>query len=292
MTGAARNAFSVDVEDYFHVSAFESIVDRSAWSSMPSRVVRNTDHLLDLLAQHEVTGTFFVLGWVAEQHPDLVKRVSDAGHEVACHGHSHRKIYSQERDVFREETRRSKAILEDCVGREVIGYRAASFSITNDSMWALDIIAEEGFAYDSSIYPIWHDNYGIPGAERVPSRLDLESGQKLVEFPLSTVRLFRVPLPVGGGGYFRLYPYWMTRAFLKSVSRGGRPINFYCHPWELDTGQPRFEDASWKSRFRHYNNIHKFESRLKRMFAEFEFTTCADVLGDVSLIDKPETAKE
>ena len=284
MTSPEKNAFSVDVEDYFHVSAFESVVERSEWESLPSRVVQNTMRMLDILSKNNVTATFFVLGWVAERYPELVREIANAGHEVASHGYSHRKIYNQDRDTFAAEVRRAKALLEDCVGISVLGYRAASFSITRDSLWALDVLVEEGFVYDSSIYPIWHDNYGIPGAERKPSRLTTPMGYQIAELPLSTYRILGVPIPVGGGGYFRLYPYWLTHWLLNSIASKGTPVNFYCHPWELDTEQPKFETAPWRSRFRHYNNIGKFESRLTRLLQDFEFTSCANVLIERDLL--------
>ena len=273
-----QNAFSVDVEDYYHVSAFDKVVARKDWSDMQPRVVENTARMLDLLDEHDIQATFFVLGWVAERHAKLVRRISDAGHEIGCHGYSHRKIYDQDRITFEKETYRAKSILEDCVGAPVHGYRAASFSVTKRSLWALDVIGEAGFKYDSSIYPIWHDNYGIPGAETGPSRLVSPLGHELIEFPLSTVEVLKSRLPVGGGGYFRLYPYWLTRAMLLAIENAARPINFYCHPWEGDIGQPRFESASWRSRFRHYNNLSKFESRLRRLLTDFSFTTCLNVL--------------
>ena len=281
---APRNAFSIDVEDYFHVSAFESLVDRSSWDSLESRVVENTRRILELLATYNVSATFFVLGWVAKKYPSLVRTIASDGHEIACHGYSHKKVYNQSPTEFEREVQDAKTILEDCVGQDVIGYRAASFSITKSSLWALDILVDNGFKYDSSIYPVWHDNYGIPGAKKDPSLLSTPRGQTLAEFPLTAVDLAGVPIPVAGGGYFRLYPYWVTRKLLKLVGNGGRSINFYCHPWEIDCSQPRFSNASWKSRFRHYNNIEKVEERLKRLLEDFSFSGCADVLRSRGLI--------
>lgn len=282
---SVRNAFSIDIEDYFHVSAFESVVDRRDWGSLPSRVVGNTERLLGVLAEHNITATLFVLAWVAERHPELIRSAAQAGHEIACHGYSHQRAYRQTEAVFREETLRAKHILEDCIGQPVVGYRAASFSVTEQSQWVLDVLLDAGFQYDSSIYPIRHDNYGMPSAKTTPGLLQTPSGRTIIEFPLSTVNLLGVSVPVGGGGYFRLYPYWLTRRLLGIIGRRGQPINFYCHPWELDTQQPRFEGTPWKSRFRHYNNIDRFETRLRKLLAEFNFTTCCNVLGDLELID-------
>jgi polysaccharide deacetylase family protein (PEP-CTERM system associated) len=248
-------------------------------------VEQNTYRILELLEKHCVSGTFFVLGWVAERFPQLVRHIASLGHEIACHGYGHQKIYNQDSETFRQETLRSKGILEDTIGLSVIGYRAASFSITSDSLWALDIIGDAGFQYDSSIYPVWHDNYGIPGAALNPSRLQLTGGRSLIEFPLSTLKLFGVPVPVGGGGYFRLYPYWLTRRLLDGIASTGRPINFYCHPWEIDPQQPRFSDAPWRSRFRHYNNLAKFRERLDDLLLDFKFETCRSVLEGAWLVD-------
>ncbi len=280
-----KNAFSVDVEDYFHVAAFDTIVDRSSWESRPSRVVANTSRLLDILASHGVTATFFVLGWVARRHPDLVRTIDAAGHEIACHGHSHRKIYTQDRATFEEETRTAKGLLEDAAGKAVEGYRAASFSITEKSLWALDVLIDNGFRYDSSIAPVWHDNYGIPGTALDPSTFTSPSGASIAEFPMSTLTFLGFPFPASGGGYFRLYPYWFTRRAIRALNRDGRPVNFYMHPWEIDPHQPRFHHASWKSRFRHYNNLHKVQERLGRLLSESEYGTCREVLCAQGLLE-------
>ncbi len=272
------NAFTVDVEDYFHVAALSSAITRESWPAQESRVERNTERLLALLAERGVRGTFFVLGWVAERTPSLVRRIAASGHEIACHGFSHRLVYQQTREEFREETLRAKRLLEDLIGEAVLGYRAASFSVTRDSLWALDTLIDAGFLYDSSIFPIRHDRYGLPGAAPEPNRLSAPSGRTLVEFPMSAARFLGVQVPVSGGGYFRLLPFWVTRAGLKQINeRRGLPFTFYLHPWELDPGQPRFK-VSALSRFRHYTNLARCEERLRRLLGEFEFTSMREAL--------------
>jgi len=277
-----RNALTVDVEDYFQVSAFAKSIDRRDWDKHPLRVENNTRRLLDLFDEHQVKATFFVLGWVADRSKDLVKEIAARGHEVASHGYSHQLVYNQTPDVFREETLRSKHLLEDLVQMPVRGYRAASYSITERSLWALDILAEAGFEYDSSIFPVRHDRYGIPGAPDSPHRLETPKGHPLVEFPLSTAKLLKYRLPVAGGGYFRLYPYALTRTGLRQINRRQQPFIFYLHPWEIDPDQPRIA-ASWFSRFRHYNNLEKCESRLRRLMNDFQFGTAWDVLNTLGL---------
>lgn len=279
-----HNALTVDVEDYFHVSAFADNIDRQQWESQPSRVENNTIHLLDIFDEHKVKATFFVLGWVAERKKVLVREIADRGHEVACHGYSHQLVYNQTPEVFEEETVRSKSILEDIIQTPVRGYRAASYSITDQSLWAIDILAETGFVYDSSIFPVRHDRYGIPDTPEHPYRIDTRSGCSIVEFPLSTASIFSYRLPVAGGGYFRLYPYWLSKAGLKQVNRRQQPFIFYLHPWEIDSNQPRV-DASWLSRFRHYNNLHKCEPRLRQLLQDFKFRTVWEILGGMGLAD-------
>jgi polysaccharide deacetylase family protein (PEP-CTERM system associated) len=272
------NAFTVDVEDYFHVAALSSVITRDSWARREYRAEANTERLLDLLAEHGVYGTFFVLGWVAERSPTLVRRIADAGHEVACHGFSHRLIYQQDEPEFREETARAKECLEDLTGRPVLGYRAASFSITRDSLWALDALIDLGFRYDSSVFPIRHDLYGLPDARPDPNRIAAPSGRTLAEFPMSAARFLGVTVPVSGGGYFRILPYWLTRAGLRQINgRGGRPFTFYLHPWELDPAQPRIR-AGVFSRFRHYTNLGRCEGRLRRVLSEFRFAPMREVL--------------
>jgi len=278
------NALTVDVEDYFHVSALAPQIGRDTWDARESRVERNTQRLLGLFSDFGVRGTFFVLGWVAERHPQLVRDIAAQGHEVACHGFSHRLVYEQSKEEFRQETLRSKKLLEDAVGRAVLGYRAASYSIVRRSLWALDTLAEAGFAYDSSIFPVRHDRYGIPDAERMPHRLATPEGRSIVEWPLAAAPILGFRLPVAGGGYFRLLPYALSRWGLSSINRReGQPFIFYLHPWEIDPDQPRVR-ASWLSRFRHYTNLDKCEARLRRLLREFRFGTARDSLAQLGLL--------
>jgi polysaccharide deacetylase family protein (PEP-CTERM system associated) len=272
------NAFTIDVEDYYHVSALASAIPRNTWGERESRVAASTDRLLAMLDEKRIKGTFFVLGWVADKVPQLVRRIASLGHEVACHGYSHELIYRQTPAVFAEETRRSKSLLEDLTGLPVIGYRAASFSITPRSRWALDTLIEQGFAYDSSIFPVRHDRYGMPGAERAPGFVHAPSGGRIAEFPMSTAAFGPVRVPVSGGGYFRLLPYWFTRAGLRSINETeGLPFTFYLHPWEIDSEQPRVK-TGLVSRFRHYTNLAKCEGRLRQLLGDFRFTTMRNVL--------------
>jgi len=278
------NALTVDVEDYFHVSALAPSIPRETWSTRESRVTANTHKLLDLFAQFGVHGTFFVLGWVAERHPQLVKDIAAAGHEIACHGFSHRLVYDQSPAEFREETFRSKKLLEDITGSAVLGYRAASYSIVRRSLWALDILVEIGFTYDSSIFPVRHDRYGIPDAERAPHRMSTPAGGSIAEWPMATASILGFRLPVAGGGYFRLLPYWLSRWGLDSINRREkRPFMFYLHPWEIDPAQPRIP-AGRLSRFRHYTNLEKCEARLRRLLGEFRFGTAKESLARLGLI--------
>jgi len=278
------NAFSVDVEDYFQVAALAPAIPRESWPTWEYRVERNTEVILQLCDEKKVRGTFFVLGWVAEKSPQLVKRIAAAGHEIACHGFSHQLIYSQTPEVFREETLRAKHFLEDVIGKAVTGYRAASFSITRNSLWALDILIDAGFEYDSSVFPIHHDRYGIPGASPEPGRIVAPSQRTLVEFPMSAASFFGVQVPVSGGGYFRILPYWVTRAGLKQINeKAGRPFTFYLHPWEVDPEQPRVKVSAF-SRFRHYTNLHRCEARLRRVLGDFRFGTMRQVLEQRELL--------
>jgi polysaccharide deacetylase family protein (PEP-CTERM system associated) len=272
------NAFTVDVEDYFHVTALSQAISRDSWSQRESRVEANTERLLNVLAERNVHGTFFVLGWVAERQPALIRRIAAAGHEIACHGYAHQLVYRQAQDEFRQETMRAKGVLEDLIGEPVLGYRAASFSVTPASLWALDVLIDLGFRYDSSVFPIHHDIYGLPGAKPEPNRLHAPSGRSLIEFPMSAARFCGVPVPVSGGGYFRILPYWLTRAGLRQINNErNRPFTFYMHPWELDPGQPRIK-VSWFSRFRHYTNLGQCEQRLRRILSEFQFSSMRESL--------------
>ena len=250
---------TVDVEDYFHVEAFSRVVSRSEWHQYPCRVESNTLRLLDLLDEHAAKATCFILGWVAERYPGLVREIVHRGHEPACHSHWHRSVYTLAPDEFREDTRRAKNTIEQAAGMGVYGYRAPSFSITSRSLWALDILAEEGFAYDSSIAPVHHDTYGIPSAPRLPFRVDTAAG-RLMEYPVTTFRWAGQNFPVGGGGYLRMLPAWYTRFGVSRVHAEALPLIVYVHPWEIDPEQPRIA-APWKSRLRHYTNLRKMERR-------------------------------
>lgn len=277
-----KNALTIDVEDYFQVAALAEAVDQNDWSSMEYRVEANTDRLLELFSQKGVKATFFTLGWVAERSPELIRRIQKAGHEIASHGYSHQLVYKQTPEVFRDETRRSKQILEDITGEPITGYRAASYSITAQSRWALDILCEEGFTWDSSIFPVHHDRYGMPGTPHEPYRLEAPGGGTLIEFPLSTCPVGSYRLPIAGGGYFRLYPYWLSRWGLGKINRAGQPFIFYLHPWEIDTGQPRLK-VKPLSRFRHYNNLDKCMGRLQQLLEDFRFGSVSDVLSETKI---------
>jgi polysaccharide deacetylase family protein (PEP-CTERM system associated) len=234
--------------------------------------------VLDLFDHHGRKGTFFLLGWVVERYPALAREVVSRGHEVACHGYSHQLIYRQSAAVFTEETRRSLDVIEQASQVKVRGYRAASFSITEASRWALDVLVDAGFEYDSSMYPVKHDLYGIDVAARGPHRLHAPNGGTLIEFPMTTCQLAGMSVPVSGGGYFRLYPYALTRALLSRVNGAGEPFVFYLHPWELDPDQPRIR-AGWKSRLRHYTNLKSCEAKLARLLTEFDFAPMRDVIA-------------
>ncbi len=272
------NAFTVDVEDYFQVSAFEKHVRRDQWDQWESRLEANTHRLLELLDRHGVKATFFVLGWNAERHPQLVREIAACGHEIGSHGYWHRLIYQQTHTEFRADLRRSRDVLQEAVGRPVTAYRAASFSITRQSLWALEILVEEGFKADSSVFPIRHDRYGIPDAQRGPHRLETPAGP-IWEFPPPVARFAGMNLPVGGGGYFRLYPLPWTVYCLRRINRAQRqPFVCYVHPWEFDPGQPRIR-ASRLSRFRHYVNLSKNQRKLDGLLRRFRFGRLCDVIG-------------
>jgi polysaccharide deacetylase family protein (PEP-CTERM system associated) len=263
------NAMTIDVEDYFQVEAFASTVNRSEWERLPRRVERNTERLLDILAEAGVKATFFVLGWIAERHPALVRRIAADGHEVASHGADHIRIDRQSPESFRVDVRRSKRALEDTGGVRIVGYRAPTFSIGPNSTWAHAILAEEGYRYSSSVYPVKHDLYGCPGAPRTP----FAPLHGLLEIPLSTVRVLGIDLPASGGGYFRLLPYPLTRWLLRQAGHANHsPAIFYLHPWEIDPEQPRQHSAPLLSRFRHYLNLDRTEPRLRRLLRSFAWT--------------------
>ena len=273
-----RNAMTIDVEDYFHVSVFDRTVARTNWPSMESRVVVNTERLLDLFDEYAVRGTFFVLGWVAEHYPALVRSIASRGHELASHGFAHRLVYEQTPDAFRDDVRRSKALIENLSGQAVRGYRAPSFSVTERSLWALDVLLEEGYRYDASIFPIRHDRYGIPLSPRHPFVMK-RNGRVLVEAPASTVCVGPLNLPIGGGGYFRILPYaWTSWGVSRVNNVEGRPVIFYLHPWEIDPEQPTLR-TSVLGTFRHYRNLALTESRLRRLLQEFEFGPMLNIVG-------------
>jgi len=265
-----RNAFTIDVEDYFHVYAFSSCIPRDAWDRMPCRVERNVNAILDMLDEHEVHATFFMLGWVAERYPVLARRIVERGHELASHGYGHQLVTTLTRGEFSDDVSHAKRLLEDVAGVSVRGYRAPSFSIGKGNLWALECLAEAGYRYSSSIYPFQSDHYGMPDAPRFAHYP--AAGCGLLELPPTTIRLFNRNLPAAGGGYFRLLPYGVSRWCLNRVNTvEGKPCIFYFHPWEIDPGQPRQRGASLKSRFRHYVNLSAMERRLRALLKDFKW---------------------
>ena len=263
------NAMSVDVEEWFQVSAFESQISRDDWASLESRVVANTSKILDLFAAQQVSGTFFCLGWIAERHPGLLRKIVADGHEIASHGYSHIRATEQSPREFTDDVTRTKALLEDVAGVPVRGYRAASFSIGRNNLWALDCLRDAGYEYSSSIFPVLHDLYGMPEAPRFAFRCPRTG---LLEIPITTVAMLGRNVPCGGGGYFRLLPYRYFRWAIGRVNeREHRSAVFYLHPWEVDPDQPRQQGLSWKSRFRHYNNLSRTYGRLERLLSEFRW---------------------
>jgi len=280
------NAMTVDVEDYYHANVFDDTVDRSTWPGLESRVVPNTERVLALMHDAGVRGTFFILGCVAEQFPSLVRTIAAEGHEIASHGFAHRRITTQTPDAFREDIRRAKDTLESAAGVSVLGYRAPSYSVTRKTLWALDIIVEEGYLYDSSVFPIHHDTYGIPDAPRHPHAVSCH-GRTLFEVPGSTVRLGGMNLPIGGGAYFRLAPYAWTRWGIGRVNASeSKPATFYIHPWEIDPDQPRLP-ASRFGAWKHYFNLGKTEARFARLLRDFRFAPLFEVLSESQPIRQP-----
>ncbi|HKM84425.1 MAG TPA: XrtA system polysaccharide deacetylase [Candidatus Acidoferrum sp.] len=275
-----KNALTIDLEDYYHVSAFSEVMPMGQWNSQSSRVERNTNLLLDLLDEAGCKATFFTLGWVAEQHPQVVRRVAQRGHEVACHSLRHRVVYKMTRAEFRDDTRQAKQLLEDCSGTPVFGYRAPSFSITQDSLWALEVLAELGFKFDSSIFPVKHPNYGMPKASRDPHRIETPSGS-IVEFPMTTLELAGLRSPFGGGAYFRLLPYWYTRWGIRFLNeRECRSVCVYLHPWELDPEQPRMS-GRLTSRMRHYLGLRSTPAKFRCLICDFEFCPLGALVDQV-----------
>lgn len=266
--GGVTNALTIDVEDYFQVSALASHFPKDVWNSTPCRVERNVERILDMLARSGARGTFFTLGWIAERYPELVRQIVAGGHELASHGYAHERASDQSPEAFLADIRLAKVVLEDIGGCEVRGYRAPSFSVGLSNPWAHGCIEEAGYAYSSSVYPVKHDHYGVPDAPRFPYTV----GSGLVEIPITTVRRFGRNWPVGGGGYFRLLPYPVSAWGIRKVNQEDRkPAIFYFHPWEIDPGQPVVHEASAKARFRHYVNLAQTEARLQRLLQDFSW---------------------
>ena len=273
--------FTVDVEDYFHVSAFASTIRPEDWDSYDCRVEMNTRKVLEIAAESGTHGTFFILGWVAKRYPELVKEILSAGHEIGCHSQWHQLVYELGPERFRTDLQESRDVLQDLVGSKVTMYRSPSFSITKKSLWALEILAEEGFSIDSSIYPVRHDRYGIPDAPLQPFLIETAGGP-IAEFPGMVCRVAGTNVPVGGGGYLRLLPWAITSRLLSNVSRQGRPLNVYIHPWEFDPDQPRIA-ASLKSRFRHYQNLNTTARKIRSLLTEFQLGKMSEVLDTAML---------
>lgn len=279
-----RNALTFDIEDYYQVAAFRHIIPREEWPQQESRVLRNTERILELLESYQTKATFFILTYDVERFPQLVQMIHEQGHEIACHGFGHQLIYEQGPDAFREDVQRARSLLEERIGSGVRGYRAPTYSITEKSLWALDILIESGFEYDSSIFPIVHDRYGIPSAPRFPYEIQRAAGS-IIEFPISTLRLFGRNWPLGGGGYFRLFPVSLFIWGQRRINRKDEmPFIFYLHPWEFDPDQPRIDGLSKFGHYRHYNHLKHTEGRLRALLDRFEFTTVENVLSDLNLL--------
>ena len=275
-----NNVMSIDVEDWFCVYNLSRLIRYEDWDACESRVERSTLRLLELFRQHQVEATFFVLGWVADRFPDLVREIERDGHEIASHGYSHRLLTFMRPEEFRADLNRSLEVLAKTARQDVRGFRAPSFSLTPETLWAVDILRETGIQYDSSIFPMeYHPDYGMPDADLRPHQL----AEGLVELPMGVTELLGRKIPCSGGGYFRLYPYRVTRWLMRKCNEQGRPVMFYLHPWELDPGQPRVPGMSWASRFRQYNNLEKTEERLRRLLSEFSFTSARRLLADGQL---------
>lgn len=276
MQDLVRNSMTIDVEDYFQVSAFENRITPDDWAGIKPRVERNTHELLDLFGEHDVKATFFILGWVAERFPALIRKIAEAGHEIASHGMMHQRASNQTQQEFLKDIQDSKKLLEDTSGVEVIGYRAPSFSFTKDNQWVYELLKEQGYLYSSSVYPVVHDHYGIPDAPR--QRYQPIEG--IDEIPLSTLDMFGKNIPISGGGYFRLYPYWLTRWAVNRYAQSTQnPYIFYLHPWEIDPDQPRMDNINFKTRFRHYLNLRKVNARLTSLLEDFQWSSMADIYG-------------
>lgn len=277
--GEILNAFSVDVEDWFQVSDFEAQVRFDEWDRYESRVVANTRRVLALLDEFGVKGTFFILTWNAERHPELVEDIASRGHEVATHGYAHRLVYEQGRELYRQDLERSQQILERLTGKRARGYRAPSFSVTAKSMWALDVMLECGIEYDSSIFPVQDSLYGVPGALRFPFVIHSLGERQLVEFPMTTTRVGKRNLPLGGGAYLRVLPYRYMRWGMRRVNQEGQSAIVYLHPWEIDPGHPRLRSRGKRGVSSHYINLRAMEDKLRRLLSDFRFSTVSDVLA-------------
>jgi len=274
-----KNALTFDIEEYFHAEVFARTLSPEEWPRLASRVVDTTERLLDILDYADVRATFFVLGWIADRYPTLVQDIAGRGHEIACHGYGHQMIHRQSRLEFAKDLQQAKTAIEDAAGVAVIGYRAPTFSVVRETLWSLEILWEAGFLYDSSIFPIAHDRYGIPDAPRFPHRVPITNGHGIAEFPLSTISVLGRRLPVAGGGYFRLLPYRVTRRAIQHLNdRERQPAIVYLHPWEMDVHQPRVR-VGWLSRFRHSVNTHSTEGKLRRLLSDFRFAPVRDILA-------------
>lgn len=288
--GHILNAMSVDVEDYFQVQALVHSFARPSWEDQELRVEKNMASILDLFAKHDTKATFFTLGWIAERIPSTIKRIVSEGHELASHGYDHKRIFEQNPETFRADIRRTKRILEDLSGTEIRGYRAATFSIREDVLWAYEILAEEGYAYSSSVYPVKHDLYGMSNAPRfafLPTR-----SSRIVEYPMTTLKVGNRIFPGGGGGYFRLFPYSLSKQIIsRTNTRDRQPFMFYFHPWEIDPGQPRPKSVPLKSRLRHYTNLAQMEAKIERLLTDFSWTRVDQSFveeGDLNLAEAAE----
>jgi len=271
------NMLTVDVEDWFHVQAFSDVYPRSTWDSQRTRLIGNLLRTLDILDEYETKATFFVLGWVAQKFPEVVALISEKGHEIASHSQFHRLVYTLDREEFKEDLQQSILHIESAADITVQGYRAPSFSIRQDLKWVWEVFAECGIKWDSSVFPVRHDTYGSPSAPRFPYRVEPEPGISILEIPPATVRFMGVNIPVAGGGYLRLFPYWFTRRAIRKINQEGHPATVYFHPWEIDVHQKRV-NAKFKSRFRHYTNLKTFERKLRMMLAEFRFASISEVM--------------
>lgn len=272
------NALTFDIEDYYQVEAFKDYIRYEEWPQYESRVVENTQKITAILNQCNVKATFFTLGWVAERFPHMVKHITDDGHEIATHGYSHQMVYTQTPEVFEDDLAKSIAVLEEITGQKVIGYRAPTYSIIKESFWAFDILIKHNLLYDSSIFPINHDRYGVPDSERFPYQIRGENGRTILEFPLSTLRFWKWNFPIAGGGYLRLFPYWIIKLGLQRLNRQQQPGVVYLHPWELDPEQPRIPNIPYTTKIRHYINLHSTSIKLHKLLRDFEFAPIREVL--------------